>query len=336
MKKIISIAIFAFSVQITFAQNPNPFKSIGKPAPEFLSLSNGKYPEIFENDTLRKIGSVMFNTRTNKIEYFIETDTMYSEATLQPEIVSRWLSQDPLARKYPSLSPYNFVGNNPIMFIDPDGREIWIYSSNESQEPILYQPNMEVIGDKQQQQTIAALNYISNSGSDTYGIINTLANDKTNIRITEGVWSDHLSSSNYKLNSETPVAGNIPWSPEGGVVTNEGGRQSAANGLLHELGHFYFIEYDPLGVYAEQPDPNDFKDPADFTKAYDAWDKKWTDYAKEKGYDNIEDYWIIEGPENDYSNKNGEATRKAHSYDEEFKAKDFKSLEGPTKSEQEK
>jgi len=60
MKKIIFIAIFAFSVQSIVAQNPNPFKSIGKPAPEFLSLSNGKYPEIFENDTLRKIGSVMF------------------------------------------------------------------------------------------------------------------------------------------------------------------------------------------------------------------------------------------------------------------------------------
>ncbi|MBE7442818.1 MAG: hypothetical protein KF732_11280 [Flavobacteriales bacterium] len=126
MKKIIFIAIFAFSVQSIVAQNPNPFKSIGKPAPEFLSLSNGKYPEIFENDTLRKIGSVMFNTRTNKIEYFIETDTLYSEATLQPEIVSRWLSQDPLARKYPSMSPYVFTNNNPILLIDPDGKEpIW-------------------------------------------------------------------------------------------------------------------------------------------------------------------------------------------------------------------
>lgn len=122
MKKLILIAIFAFSVQNTFAQNPNPFKSIGKPAPEFLSLTNGKYPEIFENDTLRKIGSVIFNTRTNKIEYFIETDTMYSEATLQPEIVSRWLSIDPLARKYASLSPYNFVNNNPILNVDFDGR----------------------------------------------------------------------------------------------------------------------------------------------------------------------------------------------------------------------
>lgn len=144
MKKIIFIAIFAFSVQSTFAQNPNPFKSIGKPAPEILSLSNGKYPEMFENDTLRKIGSVMFNTRTNKIEYFIETDTLYSEATLKPEIVSRWLSRDPLARKYPSHSPYNFVGNNPIIYVDSDGREIDL-SDMTAEQITKYEAAIEVL-----------------------------------------------------------------------------------------------------------------------------------------------------------------------------------------------
>jgi len=38
--------------------------------------------------------------------------------------VGRWLSIDPLAKMYPGLSPYNFGGNNPIFYIDPDGREI--------------------------------------------------------------------------------------------------------------------------------------------------------------------------------------------------------------------
>lgn len=34
------------------------------------------------------------------------------------------MSLDPLQAKYPELSPFNFTANNPIIFIDPDGR--WI------------------------------------------------------------------------------------------------------------------------------------------------------------------------------------------------------------------
>ncbi len=45
--------------------------------------------------------------------------------------LGRWMSVDPYESKYPSLSPYNYVRNAPILFIDPNGKEIRIYGDAE-------------------------------------------------------------------------------------------------------------------------------------------------------------------------------------------------------------
>ena len=37
---------------------------------------------------------------------------------------ARWTTPDPLADKYYSTSPYAFCNNNPVNFVDPDGRYI--------------------------------------------------------------------------------------------------------------------------------------------------------------------------------------------------------------------
>ena len=39
------------------------------------------------------------------------------------ELMTMWLSVDPMADKYPNISPYNYCAWNPVRLVDPDGRE---------------------------------------------------------------------------------------------------------------------------------------------------------------------------------------------------------------------
>lgn len=39
------------------------------------------------------------------------------------ELLTGWLSVDPMADKYPSMSPYNYCAWNPVKLVDPDGRD---------------------------------------------------------------------------------------------------------------------------------------------------------------------------------------------------------------------
>jgi len=43
--------------------------------------------------------------------------------------LSIWLSVDPMSDKYPSLSPYVYCANNPVILVDPDGRDLIIIGS---------------------------------------------------------------------------------------------------------------------------------------------------------------------------------------------------------------
>ena len=103
---------------------PNPFASLGMKTHPMLTLSHGEYIEVFEDDTLRRLGSVIFNTVTNKIAYVIlNDDKKYGAELKRPKETSRFLSVDPLARQYPFYTPYQFSGNNPIACTDIDGKE---------------------------------------------------------------------------------------------------------------------------------------------------------------------------------------------------------------------
>ena len=53
----------------------------------------------------------------------------------------RWFSVDPLAHKYYGTSPYVYCANNPIKYIDPDGKENLIFLTQNDKEKIMGNSN---------------------------------------------------------------------------------------------------------------------------------------------------------------------------------------------------
>jgi RHS repeat-associated protein len=59
-----------------------------------------------------------------------ETGFSYFGSRYYSSDLSIWLSVDPQASKYPSLSPYVYCADNPIKLVDPEGEEIYEYDES--------------------------------------------------------------------------------------------------------------------------------------------------------------------------------------------------------------
>ena len=62
----------------------------------------------------------LFNTK----EFDEETGMYYYGARYYDPRLSLWISTDPLQEKYPHINSYCYTANNPILFVDPDGKAI--------------------------------------------------------------------------------------------------------------------------------------------------------------------------------------------------------------------
>ena len=58
-------------------------------------------------------------------EEFPEVEMLDFGARFYDPFTTRWITDDPLAHKYPSMSPYLYCANNPVNRVDPDGLTDW-------------------------------------------------------------------------------------------------------------------------------------------------------------------------------------------------------------------
>ncbi|MEM8524985.1 MAG: hypothetical protein AAGG68_10095 [Bacteroidota bacterium] len=122
-KQLLHLLLLFFCLPVLAQhQTIQPYEELGIEV-EVLTLSDGKYQEMIPNDTLVRMGSVLFNHITGEVASVVVEDTIHEEYGLKADVASRFLSRDPLARDFPFYTPYQFAGNMPIEAIDLEGAE---------------------------------------------------------------------------------------------------------------------------------------------------------------------------------------------------------------------
>ena len=88
-------------------------------------------------------------TQTMRFHPFVFTGKERDEETgygyfgaryMDHDLMTLWLSVDPMADKYPSISPYAYCAWNPVKLVDPKGREIYY---KEGQSYYIYKKDKE-------------------------------------------------------------------------------------------------------------------------------------------------------------------------------------------------
>jgi RHS repeat-associated protein len=207
--------------------------------------------------------------------------------------LGRWTSLDPLAQKYYSLSPLAYCANNPIKFIDPDGKKIiYIVRDNNGnvtnqltyrngnffhENGTRYNPGKESLG-SDVYRTLVAYRKIESSGDKTLiKQLHTLENsDETHQVEKQRIDGKGSNVSSYDKPETSPehkkalIKKGVPMNTVTTLDFSEKAREDFKNSegvedndvtiVAHEMQHQY--DYDQ-GNMADNSEVNDENDPAE-------------------------------------------------------------------------
>jgi len=101
----------------------------------------------------------------------------HAEARMYDPVIGRFMQSDPMTGKYPRLSPYTYVANNPLVFVYPTGMVIEICNGSgddDDRNCVTYEAGMGYEGDDEYMgNMISRLNEIheTESGKEVLGTL---------------------------------------------------------------------------------------------------------------------------------------------------------------------
>ena len=204
-------------------------------------------------------------------------------ARLYDPAVGRWTTMDPLCEKYYSVSPYAYCFNNPVKFIDPDGKKVLIFYQDKRGNLTYFVfngtqrrlPNNSFVLD-----FVHTYNYLKANGVGK----NVIKAVKDPSVIVELVRDEQETGYYFNYKDRNPA---VFWESRKGIILSNGKRQSPAVRLEHEFDH----ALDDIHDHKKHEDRRD---------------------TQNAQYDNEEERRVIEGSEAETARKLRQGVRFDH------------------------